>query len=172
MKRAANMDGEKGVHDKSQSRTMDRLSAKRSKKFNPDKILAKVRLKIQLSARLKEAADAFLKVAVEVVESPHSTTILQEMESVYKDLTLQGYFGLKCLKALQIAIKSVPTSFCCARDDYIVNISTLFLAANGHPAPHDVVKRTIPFLEEDCNFQKSYLDAVKQYSIQVYIYST
>ena len=144
-------------------------SSKRSKPasiFNREKILCKVKLKIQLSARLKEAATAFLKVAVEVIESPYSTAILQEMESIYRDLTLQGYFGLKGLQALQMAIISVPKSFCNVRDDYIHNIVTLF--CSGNPVTPEIVRRIIPFVEENCDFQKLYSNTVKQYSTQVW----
>ena len=66
-----------------------RQSLAQALKFNPEKVLFKVKTATLLIARLEEAATAFVKIAVEVIESPHSKTILQEMESVYRDLALQ-----------------------------------------------------------------------------------
>ena len=129
--------------------------------------MSKVKTATQLIDRLNEAANAFIKVAVEVIECPNSTTILQEMESVYRDLTLQGYFGLNGLKAMQMANKSVPRSFCNVRDEYIHHIVTLFSKDPDRVTP-EIVKRLIPLLnEEEGDFQKSYLDTVKKYSTQV-----
>lgn len=149
----------------SSARLMDK--PKRSKPavtFDPQKILKKVKAKMQLSARLKEAANSFLQVAIEVMQSPYSTAILEDMDLNCRNLTLMGYFGLTGLQALQAAIKSVPTSYCNIRCDYIQNIVSLF---SNNPVTCDIVKRAILVIEDDCDFKKVYEETVRHYSTKV-----
>ena len=123
--------------------TCEDAPPRQKKKFDPQRILENVHVKLSIIKKLELAREELGKVAAEIIQSSTSTSALQQLSDTNRYLVLMSFLGHEGLKNFEFAAQLIPNSFGKYRTTYVCNIVNRLSSQDQIPLSESTVEKLL-----------------------------